>query len=359
VILGKLVSVSLPRDFSMHRGMSESLNMVAIGGGTGLSTLLRGLKGYVGAAGPHRIGQLSAIVTVTDEGGSSGRLRKELSMLPPGDVRNCIVALAEEEQLLSRLFNYRFEGNSALHGHSLGNLLIAAMTDIMGGFDHAILAASEVLAIRGAIYPSTLEHVRLRATLEDGSVLVGETAISGEHLVGSRAPQHSKISRLEIDPVSAEPVEQAIAAIRHADIIAIGPGSLYTSVLPNLLIDRIAETVRDASAFRVYIGNIMTQPGETENYSAQDHIRTIIEHAGPVMDAMIVSNGVPPEEGLKTYAAMNQFPVAHDLDKIREMGITPFSTDVTGTGTWVRHDPDALADAVFQSYAQAKLHGDG
>ena len=160
--------------------------------------------------------------------------------------------------------------------------------------------------------------------------------------------------RLEIAPAGAQPVEQAIAAIENADIIAIGPGSLYTSALPNLLIGQIGQTLRSARAFRVYIGNIMTQTGETEGFSAQDHVRAIIDHAGPVMDAMIVSNGIPSAEGLKTYAAMNQFPVTHDLEWIRELGITPFPTDVTGTGTWVRHEPGALADAVFQAYARAR-----
>ncbi|MBT8049324.1 MAG: YvcK family protein [Xanthomonadales bacterium] len=338
--------------------MTELLNIVAIGGGTGLSTMLRGLKDYVGGGRPVSIGQLSAIVTVTDEGGSSGRLRKELSMLPPGDIRNCIVALAEEEKLLSRLFSYRFESDSSLHGHSLGNLLIAAMTDIMGGFDHAILAASEVLAIRGVIYPSTLEHVRLRATLEDGNVLVGETAISGEHLIGSEAPQHSRISRLAIDPMDAKPVDQAIAAIENADIIVIGPGSLYTSVLPNLLIGSIGEALLNSTAFRVYVGNIMTQPGETENYSAQEHIRTIVDHAGPVMDAMIVNSGRPSASVLESYAAKNQFPVAFELDKIRELGVVPFPRDVTAGGEWVRHDPRALAEAVFMA-AEKSIESSG
>jgi uncharacterized cofD-like protein len=335
--------------------MTHSLNIVAIGGGTGLSTLLRGLKGYVGADGPRSIGELSAIVTVSDEGGSSGVLRKEMSMLPPGDIRNCIVALAEEEPLLSKMFNYRFEGDSALRGHSLGNLLIAAMTDIMGGFDHAILAASEVLAIRGAIYPSTLEHVRLRATLEDGNVLLGETAISGEHVVGSQVPQHAKISRLEIEPASAEPVNQAIAAIENAHVVVIGPGSLYTSVLPNLVIRKIGETLRKSSACRVYVGNIMTQPGETERYTVEDHVHAIIDHAGPALDAVIVNNGIPSSEVLSTYAAKDQFPVTYELDRIREMGITPIPMDVTGDGNWVRHDPDALADAVFVAFAQSGL----
>ena len=330
--------------------MTDSLDIVAIGGGTGLSTLLRGLKQHVGASGPRSIAQLSAIVTVTDEGGSSGVLRKELSMLPPGDVRNCIVALAEEEQLLSRLFNYRFDGDTTLGGHSLGNLLLAAMTEIMGGFDHAILAASEVLKIRGAIYPSTLADVRLRATLVDGSVLVGETAISGEHLVGSPAPEHARIAHLAIDPPDAEPLDAALDAITHADLVVIGPGSLYTSVLPNLVIRKIGESLRSSSALRVYIGNIMTQPGETDGYTAADHLRVVLDHAGPVVDAMIVNSGVPSKEILASYTAQNQFPVVSDLATIRDLGVTPFPSDARGMGAFVRHDAGALTDSLFRLY---------
>jgi uncharacterized cofD-like protein len=223
--------------------MRHGLNIVAIGGGTGLSTLLRGLKAYVNADGAWSIARLGAVVTVTDEGGSSGVLRKEFGMLPPGDIRNCIVALAEEEQLLSRLFSYRFESDSALKGHALGNLLLAAMTNITGSFDKAVLAASEVLAIRGDIYPSTLEDVRIRATLEDGTELIGEVAISGSN-IGEQpktAQRHARITQLAIDPSGAQPTERALQAIAEADLIIIGPGSLYTSVLPNLVITPLAD----------------------------------------------------------------------------------------------------------------------
>src|SRR6266699_2261199 len=246
------------------------LNIVAIGGGTGLSTLLRGLKRYVDADGSWSIHRLGAIVTVTDEGGSSGALRKEFGMLPPGDIRNCIVALAEEEDLLSKIFNYRFASGEALAGHSLGNLLLTALTDITGGFDNAILAASEVLAIRGDIYPSTLEQVRLRATLADGSELLGEVAISGS-LLGDRrkAPRpHARIVHLGIDPPDAKPPDRALTALAEADLILIGPGSLFTSVIPNLLIKPITEVIRKAKALRVYICNVMTQPGETDDFTA-------------------------------------------------------------------------------------------
>src|SRR5436853_4997845 len=206
------------------------LDIVAIGGGTGLSTLLRGLKRYVGSEGPWSIARLGAIVTVTDEGGSSGALRKEFGMLPPGDIRNCIVALAEEEHLLLRLFSYRFENDeSALGGHSLGNLLLAALTDITGSFDQAILTASEVLNIAGEIYPSTLADVRLRATLADGSALLGEVAISGSYLgeKSTPAPRHARIVQLSIDPADAQPNDRALDALNPADLVPVGPGSLY------------------------------------------------------------------------------------------------------------------------------------
>ncbi|HXI14285.1 MAG TPA: gluconeogenesis factor YvcK family protein [Thermoanaerobaculia bacterium] len=330
---------------------SQTLDIVAIGGGTGLSTLLRGLKRYVESEDPWSITRLSAIVTVTDEGGSSGVLRKELSMLPPGDIRNCIVALAEEEQLLSRLFNYRFD-SVALKGHSLGNLLIAALTDITGSFDSAILAASEVLAIRGEIYPSTLADIRLRATCIDGEELIGEVAISGS-LMGEKVredPTHSRIVHIAIDPPDAAPVDKALEALRKADLIVIGPGSLFTSVLPNLVIRELAEVLRQAKALRVYICNVMTQPGETDGFAAEDHLGAIIEHAGLVVDVMVLNGRRPSESILAHYAAQNQYPVQFDVKAIREMGVTPFFGDIISEGNFVRHDSAALAETVFRLY---------
>jgi uncharacterized cofD-like protein len=328
------------------------LNIVAIGGGTGLSTLLRGLKSYVEADGPWTIDALGAIVTVSDEGGSSGELRKEFGMLPPGDIRNCIVALADQEQLLSQLFAYRFDTHSALKGHSLGNLLLTAMTDITGSFDNAVLAASEVLNIRGAIYPSTLTDVRLRATLEDGTELLGEVAISGSFI--GEAPRtsvrHARITHLAIEPEDAQPTDGALNALAAADLIIVGPGSLYTSVLPNLAIRNIADALRTAKALRVYICNVMTQPNETDDYSAQDHLRTIIEHAGLVVDVMVMNGRRPSDAILTSYATMNQHPVQFDVEEIRALGVTPFFGDIIAEGNFVRHDPAALAQTIFQLY---------
>ena len=330
----------------------HGLNIVAIGGGTGLSTLLRGLKSYVDADGAWSVARLGAIVTVTDEGGSSGVLRKEFGMLPPGDIRNCIVALAEEEQLLSQLFNYRFETDSALKGHSLGNLLLTAMTEITGGFDNAVLAASEVLAIAGEIYPSTLADVRLRATLADGTELIGEVAISGS-AIGEKprdTPHHARIVHLAIDPPDAEPPARALSALSAADMILIGPGSLYTSVLPNLAIKPIAQALRDAKALRVYICNVMTQPGETDGYTAEDHLSAIVEHAGLVVDVMIINGRRPSETILLNYAAQNQFPVQFDVNAVRDLGVTPFFGDVIAEANYVRHDSEALAETIFRLY---------
>jgi uncharacterized cofD-like protein len=330
--------------------ISSGLKVVSVGGGTGLSTLLRGLKGYVEAAGPWSIEQLSAIVTVTDEGGSSGVLRKEFSMLPPGDIRNCIVALAEEEQLLSRLFSYRFQMESNFKGHSLGNLLLAALTEITGGFDGAILAASEVLAIRGRIYPSTLTDVRVKAICEDGTMLVGETAISGDRFIGSPAPEHPRIERIELEPPDVEPVPEAVAAIEDADLIVIGPGSLFTSILPNLLIRKLGEAIRQARALRVYVCNVMTQPGETDGFTAEDHLRSLIEHAGMIADVMVINGSRPSEALLQAYQAKNQLPVAFDVAAVRELGVTPFFGDIISEGDFVRHDSASLAMTLFRLY---------
>lgn len=328
----------------------DGFRIVAIGGGTGLSTLLRGLKGYVGSEGHWSIDHLSAIVTVTDEGGSSGLLRKELSILPPGDVRNCIVALAEEEALLSRLFAYRFGTDTPLKGHSLGNLLLAALIDLTGSFESAILGASEVLAVRGEIYPSTLADIRIRAICDDGTELVGETAISGDHFVGAKVPQHARICRLMIDPPDPEPLSRALEAIHQADVIAIGPGSLYTSLIPNLLIPKIGEAVRTARALKVYICNVMTQPGETDGYTAEDHLRAIIEHAGLVADLVVINGRRPTETILEAYREQNQFPVEFASDAIRDLGATPFFADVVAEDDFVRHDAAALAETIFRLY---------
>jgi uncharacterized cofD-like protein len=309
---------------------------------------LRGLKKHVGAASSPSIASLSAIVTVTDEGGSSGILRKELGMLPPGDIRNCIVALAQEEKLLSQLFSFRF-GSEAVQGHSFGNLALAALTQITGSFDKAVLAVSEVLRVNGSIFPSTLSDVRVRATCADGTELVGELAISGDPTEPLRPrPEHARITRLAIDPPDAEPLPLALEAVAAADLILVGPGSLYTSILPNLMIRGLADAIRASKALRVYTCNVMTQPGETDGYSAEDHLAAIVEHAGPIVDAMIVNESRPSERTLEAYAAQHQYPVACDPRAVDALGVRPFFGDIISEGNYLRHDSDALAATVFR-----------
>ncbi|MGK2856521.1 MAG: gluconeogenesis factor YvcK family protein [Thermoanaerobaculia bacterium] len=327
------------------------MNVVAIGGGTGLSTLLRGLKKHVGSScSSPCIASLSAIVTVTDEGGSSGILRKELGMLPPGDIRNCIVALAQEEKLLSQLFSFRF-GSEAVQGHSFGNLALAALTQITGSFDKAVLAVSEVLRVNGSIFPSTLSDVRVRAICADGTELVGELAISGDPTEPLRPrPDHARIVRLVVDPPDAEPIPSALEAIRAADLVLIGPGSLYTSILPNLMIRGLTEAIRSSRALRVYTCNVMTQPGETDGYSAEEHLQAIHQHAGPIVDAMIVNERRPSERTLEAYAAQHQFPVACNPAAVEALGVRPFFGDIISEGNYLRHDSDALAATVFRLF---------
>lgn len=328
----------------------STLRVVAVGGGTGLATLLRGLKHYVHSEGPWSISDLGAIVTVTDEGGSSGLLRREFGVLPPGDIRNCIVALAEEERILSQLFNYRFDSQSTLAGHALGNLLLTALTDLRGGFYNAIRDASEVLAIRGRIYPSTLSDVRVRALLDDGTELIGEREISGDKVGDLPPPVHSRIRQLRLDPHDAAPLPEAIEEIEQADLIIIGPGSLYTSILPNLLIGELRDTIARSRALRIYVCNVMTQPGETEGFSAEDHLKVIVDHAGLVADAILLNGARPSQPLLEAYAAKGQRPVEHDLDTIRELGCTPFFGDVIAESNYLRHDPHALATTVFRLF---------
>src|SRR5215831_12131331 len=265
-----------------HTNANDSLKVVSIGGGTGLSTLLRGLKAFVGERSRRTwLESLSAIVTVSDDGGSSGRLREELQMLPPGDIRNCMIALSEDSNLLSRLFRYRFRGSGDLAGHSFGNLFLAALTEVTGDFVEAVRLSSEVLASKGHIYPATISDVRLVAELESGEMVLGETQITASR---------SGIHRLRLEPEQCLPLPEALAAIRAADVITIGPGSLYTSILPNLLVARVAAAIGDASATKIFICNLMTQPGETDGYSARKHLSVVKQYAPEIHFDFIVIN---------------------------------------------------------------------
>ncbi|MDO8683279.1 MAG: YvcK family protein [Armatimonadota bacterium] len=325
---GKLADVIYQK-----RYLSQGHNIVVIGGGTGLSTLLRGLKEYTS--------NIVAIVTVTDDGGSSGALRRELGIAPPGDIRNCLVALADAEPLMTELFQYRFgAGGKGLEGHSFGNLLIAAMTNITGDFEQAVKETSRVLAIRGRVLPSTNSTVTLQAEMEDGTLVEGETNIA-------EAPQ--AIKTIHLHPSNVTPVEESLLAISLADVIIIGPGSVYTSVVPNLLVPGIAEAVNNADAMKIYVCNVMTQPGETDNYTASDHIRAVTRHAeGRLFNYVMVNRQAPSVDMIARYLKIGAEPVAPDVDKIRELGFRPVVGDFMNQTTVVRHDSQKLAEAIMR-----------
>jgi uncharacterized cofD-like protein len=331
----------------------NGLNLVALGGGTGLSTLLAGLKCLVRdlPSDDLWIGNLSAIVTVSDDGGSSGRLREELQMLPPGDIRNCMIALSEDSNLLSRLFRHRFRGKGELGGHSFGNLFLAALTEVTGDFTEAVRLSSEVLASKGHIYPATISDVRLVAELADGSVVRGETQISA-----SRVP----IRRLRLEPEQCLPLPAVLKAIRAADVITVGPGSLYTSILPNLLVARVAGAIGESRATRIFICNLMTQPGETDNYTARQHLETIKTYAPEIhFDYVIVNDRRITKEQAERYALEGAHQIGMDNDSVDSIaGVLDQSTVVIRTnlledGEKVRHDSALLARVVLACKQQA------
>jgi uncharacterized cofD-like protein len=319
---------------------NDPLRIVAIGGGTGLSTLLHGLKDRMHcSATPGEPGidlDLTAVVTVTDDGGSSGRLRRDFDVLPPGDIRNCLVAMSEDEALLSRIFQYRFHNGQGLRGHSFGNLFLTALSQLTGDFPKAVLLASEILATCGRIYPSTSTNVVLRAKLADGAHVEGETRISK-----SRSP----IQRIQLKPSGCKPMPETLQAIDEADLISLGPGSLFTSVIPNLLVKGIPEAIEKSQALKVYFVNLMWQPGETLNYSASDHVEAIYRHAGrPLIDVAVVNTGPLPVQPQKRYAAKKALPVHNDIELLRELGLKVVERPLAASGPKIRHAPAALAD---------------
>jgi uncharacterized cofD-like protein len=320
------------------------MNVVAIGGGTGLSTVLRGLKHHVAEpARPARfrpeIARLTAIVTVTDEGGSSGRLRRDFRILPPGDIRNCLVALAEDEQLLTQLFKYRFSSGHGLRGHSLGNLFLAALTHLTHDFAKAVRLSSEVLAIRGEIFPATLADVHLKATRTDGVVIHGE-----RNIAKTRVP----IKRLQIVPSRCRPLPEALEAIRQADLITLGPGSLYTSLVPNLLVQGISRAIARSRGVKVLVGNLMTQPGESRGYSAADHVRALNQHTKyNLFDHMVLNTRPLSPTLLQRYAMEHAEPVELDLDAVRRLGVKPRCTDLLLEDHVARHDSRRLAQVLL------------
>ena len=323
-------------------------NLVAIGGGTGLSTLLAGLKRRVGKSDEQLwIENLSAIVTVSDDGGSSGRLRDELQMLPPGDIRNCMIALSEDSSLLSKLFRYRFRGQGELGGHSFGNLFLAALTEVTGDFTEAIRLSSEILASKGHIFPATISDVRLVAELEDGSLVSGETQISKS----SQAIRH-----LRLEPERCLPLPQVLKAIRSADVITVGPGSLYTSILPNLLVAQVARVIGQSHATKIFVNNLMTQPGETDGYTARAHLDTVREYAPEIhFDFVVVNDRRISKEQAERYAAEGAYqigiddPIEDALDQTTEI----VRADLLDAGEKVRHNADRLAAVVLACRVRA------
>jgi uncharacterized cofD-like protein len=320
------------------------MKVVAIGGGTGLATVLRGLKHHVTEpARPAQfrpeITRLTALVTVTDEGGSSGRLRRDFRILPPGDIRNCLVALAEDEQLLTQLFDYRFSSGRGLRGHNLGNLILTALTHLTHDFAQAVRLTSEVLAIRGEIFPSTLSDVHLEATRTDGAVIRGERSIAK-----TRVP----IQRLHVVPSRCRPLPETLAAIYQADLITVGPGSLYTSLAPNLLVQGIAAEIARSRAVKVLVCNLMTQPGETRDYSAADHVRALHQHAGrKLFDHVVLNTGRLSGSLLRRYAVEHAAPVELDLDAVRKLGVKPICANLLIEDQVARHNSRRLAQLLL------------
>lgn len=312
-----------------RRSLGRGPKIVVIGGGTGLSVLLRGLKEYTS--------NLTAIVTVADDGGSSGRLRGELGILPPGDIRNCLVALADKEPLMEELLQYRFT-TGGLAGHSMGNLLLAALTDMTGGFDQAVRSLSKVLAIRGHVLPATLSDVTLCAELTDGRVVLGESKIS--RTTGT-------IKRIFLKPSRCLPLAEALVAIAEADAVVLGPGSLYTSIIPNLLVKGIPEALSKTSAIKIYVCNVMTQTGETGGFTASSHLRAIIGHTGKFLKYVVLNTGQVPFRLRARYRQEGAEPVTADINEIEKLGIKAVVEDLVHKTDVVRHHPDKLARVIL------------
>lgn len=326
-----------------------ALRVVAIGGGTGLSTLLRGLRRYVlnpevattpNTEIPCFISDLAAVVTVTDDGGSSGQLRKDFNMLPPGDLRNCMVALSEEEDLISQLFRHRFRTGTGLKGHAFGNLFVAALMEITGDFAHAIRLASQILATRGRIYPATTANATLVAKMDDGTLVRGETSITAHK---------RRIVQLMLEPPNADPLPETLEAIARADMITIGPGSLYTSLITNLLVNGIPEALSEAQGTRVYICNLMTQANESLGLTAAQHIERIYEHArAPIFDYALINTAPIPLETRERYAAEGAAPIEADVSRIEALGVRCITGDFAAGGNLVRHTSDRVTGALLR-----------
>jgi uncharacterized cofD-like protein len=313
------------------RRLRSGPKIVAIGGGTGLAVLLKGLKNITA--------NITAIVTVADDGGSSGVLREQLHIVPPGDMRNCMVALSDAEPLMERIMQHRFDTEGTLGGHSLGNLFIAALAKELGDIELAMEAASKLLKIHGKVIPSTKANIRLSAEMVDGEVVVGESNIT---------KAGKQINRVFLDSSDASVPVSAVDAVLNADIILFGPGSLYTSIIPNLLLEQLTEAIKRSGAAKIYICNVMTQYGETDGYTASDHVKTILEHAGNVIEYAVINNRAVIQSLKQQYATQKAFPVIADSAKIRELGVIPIEADIICETDYVRHDQVKLPAVIIE-----------
>ena len=336
-------SGSLMEKVFVQRKLTHGPAITVVGGGTGLSTLLRGMK-YI-------TNNCTAVVTSADDGGSSGRLRKELGIIPPGDLRNCLTALADREPLMERLMQYRFKGDSPLAGHCFGNLFIAAMAEAEGGMEEGLNATSQILKVRGRVIPSTLEDIQLQAEMSDGTIVSGESKIH---------EARKRIKKMLMKPANASASKGAVDAILKSDVLIFGPGSLYTSVIPNLLVEEIREAILKSDAVKIYVCNVMTQPGETDGYGAFEHVRALIDHMGhQFLDYVIVNDQKITTEQLKQYYAEGSMPVTPDVEKIRKLGITVVPASLISKDDLVRHEPRKLARALIMLIYRLRLFGKG
>ncbi len=336
-------SDSLLETIFIQRKLNSGPAITVVGGGTGLSTLLRGMKFITG--------NCTAVVSVGDDGGSSGRLRHELGIIPPGDLRKCLVAMADSEPLMERVMQHRFEGDSYLSGHSLGNLFLAAIAETEGGMEEGLDAASQILKVRGRIIPSSLHNIQLAADMTDGTFVLGQAEI---------AQAHKTVRRLRMIPEDVPATKSAVEAIREADILVLGPGSLYTSVICNLLVPDIREAVLQSKATKIYVCNVMTQPGETDGFGAFEHVKTLTDYAGkPFLDYVIVNSEDISDELRALYRAKGQEPVSPDIEKIEQMGIKAIPAKLVSRSDMVRHDPQKLARAIMSLAYRLRLFGRG
>lgn len=336
-------SSSLLERIFRQRKLTKGPAITVVGGGTGLSVLLRGMKFIT-----HNC---TAVVSTADNGGSSGRLRHELGIIPPGDLRNCLVALADTEPLMERIMQYRFKGDTPLAGHNLGNLFIAALAESEGSMEAGLAAASEILKVRGHVVPSTLEDVNLTAEMADGTVVSGESEIT---------EAHKRIKKMGIIPADARATQGAIKAILGADVLIFGPGSLYTSVIANLVVPEIREAIIESHAVKIYVCNVMTQPGETDGYGAFEHVQAIIEHVGvQFLDYVVVNNQRVTAAQLVMYQEKGSMPVSPDIERIRQLGIEVVARSLISNTDFVRHNPVKLAQAIISLVYRLRLFGKG